>query len=179
MKITILGTSGSIFTSTRDPVSILIDDAILLDCAEGTTKKLLNLKKINQLETICISHVHPDHFMGLTTLFWQLWLGERRTSPLTVYGPQGISNTMTTLFKITHTPIDDFRYSINFHEFMGDSIEQVSNISALKVSHGMPALAFRIDNLCETMAIDRRGHCFIHGDAVAVCHCPGMLEEGE
>lgn len=146
MKITILGTSGSIITLKRDPVSILIDNSILIDCAEGTTKKLLKMGGIlGKLKKILISHVHTDHFIGLISLLWHLWIGEGRTKPMHVYGPEGIGDTMSTLFEITRTPLYDFSYKIRYHEFKGKSIERIEDISTLRVRHGIPTLAYRID----------------------------------
>ncbi|MHA1144278.1 MAG: MBL fold metallo-hydrolase [Candidatus Helarchaeota archaeon] len=145
MKIDILGTSGSIVTQSRDPVSILVNDSILIDCAEGTTKKLLNLTKLRSIKAILISHVHPDHFAGFLTLVWRFWLGEQRTRPLDVHGPVGIRSAIETLFEITKTPIDSFGYVIKYHEIDGKKIEKNGSISALKVRHSIPTLAFRLD----------------------------------
>ena len=145
MKITILGTGGSTLTLARDTVSILVDDKILIDCADGTTKKLMKLIDLGSLEAILLSHVHGDHFAGLLALIWRLWLGEDRSQPLDIYGPIGIKEIIKTLFKITRTPVEGFRFKINYHEINGDKIEQVGSYSALKVAHSAHTLAFRVD----------------------------------
>lgn len=62
MKITFLGTAGSIMTENKSFPSILINNDLLLDCGEACTQKLLKLKFINTIDTICISHLHGDHF---------------------------------------------------------------------------------------------------------------------
>lgn len=73
--VTILGTSASICTTTRNVSGILIqtlnDGNVLLDCGEGTLQQLyrcfgrsVTRDIIRQLRAIFISHIHIDHHVG-------------------------------------------------------------------------------------------------------------------
>lgn len=146
MKITILGTSGSTITKTRGNISILIDNDILIDCAEGTTQKLLELNvNLNGLEKILISHAHADHIMGIITLLWRLWLVERRTEVLEIIGSSETETVIEGFLSLTHTPVADFPYEIKYIQLNGEEKINLGRISALKVVHHIDTFAFRID----------------------------------
>ena len=48
MKINFIGTGGSSMTQERNGVTILIDDKTLIDCSEGTAKRLIKQNKITK-----------------------------------------------------------------------------------------------------------------------------------
>lgn len=65
MQIYLIGTSGSSITANRTTTSILVDDDLLIDVGEGATQKLLKIGKFKNIQTILISHLHVDHFIGI------------------------------------------------------------------------------------------------------------------
>ena len=146
MKITILGTSGSTISKTRGTPSFLIDNDILIDCAEGTTRKILEVVgHLKDLEKILFSHVHADHIMGIVTLLWRLWLVEERKRPLEIIGPVEVEKVIEGFLELTHTPRDAFRYEIKYTKLKGEKKIVLGEISALKVVHHIDTYAFRID----------------------------------
>jgi ribonuclease Z len=71
-KIIFLGTAAAVAKKDRDNTSLLIceeNERILIDCPGSLVSKL---KKINidycSINTIFISHTHPDHIYGLISL---------------------------------------------------------------------------------------------------------------
>lgn len=71
-KITFLGTSSSVPTVKRDNTSFVFNHKnarVLIDCPGSITHKLLkagvNFKK---LKDVIITHEHPDHIYGITSL---------------------------------------------------------------------------------------------------------------
>ena len=161
MIIRFIGTSGSCLTATRTNPSILIDNDLLLDVGEGTTQKLLQLNVVEEIQTILISHLHVDHFIGIFTFLWKKWLTNSQT-PLTIYGPPEISSAIPQILKITHTPSNAFRFKIQYNPLdPGEDILKHDIISTTRVLHPAYTLAYRIDldkSICyssDTAPLDR------------------------
>ncbi len=141
----ILGTAGSTICKTRATPSVLVNDDLLIDCAEGTTRKLLELKgHLKNLEKILISHVHADHIMGIVTLLWHLWLVEERTRDLEIIGPVETRKVIEGFLTLTHTPVEAFQYKIKYVKLEGEEMD-LGEISAMKVVHHIDTYAFRIN----------------------------------
>ncbi len=89
LKITFLGTSGTTPSVERNLSSILIQlgkHRILFDCGEGTQRQMMLAKTGFKLDTIFITHLHTDHFLGVFGLLETLSLNEREEK-LTIYSP--------------------------------------------------------------------------------------------
>ncbi|MHA1385285.1 MAG: MBL fold metallo-hydrolase, partial [Candidatus Helarchaeota archaeon] len=146
MKLTILGTSGSTISKTRGTPSFLIDKDLLLDCSEGTTRKLLEINgHLKDLEKILISHVHADHIMGIVTLLWRLWLVEERKRVLEIIGPPETEKVIEGFLSLTHTPRQAFNFKIKYTKLEGDEEIKLGRISAMRVTHHIDTYAYRID----------------------------------
>ncbi|WP_242510070.1 ribonuclease Z [Hymenobacter persicinus] len=77
----------------------------LIDCGEGTQRRLLEHKVRHQrLNTIFISHLHGDHFFGLFGLLSTMHL-QGRTEPVLLFGPAGLDEILTTQFRVSHTQL--------------------------------------------------------------------------
>lgn len=71
MNIKMIG-SGSMF-SKNNSACYLVDDKILVDVPNGTTKAILRLGyNITNLECICITHFHADHYFDLPFILLSL-----------------------------------------------------------------------------------------------------------
>ena len=145
MKINFIGTGGSSMTQERNGVTILIDDKTLIDCSEGTAKRLIKQKKIDNLKEILISHYHLDHSIGMFSVFWYYWLVSMRLKPIKVYGPTNIENFVEKILELTSTPRQAFPFNIKYFEFSEKRGMKYDKISALPVIHSTETLAYRID----------------------------------
>ena len=155
MKITFLGTAGSLMTENKSFPSILINNDLLLDCGEGCTQKLLQLKAIDTINTICISHLHGDHFSGFFSLIWYYWLSNR-TNDLIVIGPPQTLATTEKIFTLMNAPgFEEFNFKIQFkeltdtndiHEFKGDY-----EINSAKMDHAIISYAYRVEKNGESV----------------------------
>ena len=148
MRVTFLGTGGSLVSAERGYPAILINDDLLLDCGEGTTQKLIKLDAVEHIQTICITHLHCDHFTGLFTLLWHDWILKRKES-LTIVGPEGVENAVESILTLVHTPPYMRTFDIHYHELKdGDDIQHVANgydITCLKTDHEPLTFAYRIE----------------------------------
>jgi len=101
-KITFLGTSGTVPSVERNPSSILIQygsTRILFDCGEGTQRQMMIAKTGFRLDSIFITHIHTDHFLGIFGLLETLSLNERKEK-LTIYVHSKWLNFLKHIFKI-------------------------------------------------------------------------------
>ena len=92
LSVVFAGTAGSVPTARRGLPATLIrrgGDRILVDCGEGTQRQLIRSVGLTDLDTIFITHLHVDHWLGLPGMIKSFELRDR-DRPLTVYGPRGI-----------------------------------------------------------------------------------------
>lgn len=88
MKIKFLGTGSAKTNLARAHSSILVTSnkkQFLIDCGDGIPLQLLKFSiNINKIESVIISHNHPDHLSGLFSLINQMKLAGRNI-PLNIY----------------------------------------------------------------------------------------------
>ncbi len=94
LRITFLGTSGSIPTLERGMPSIALKyekELMLWDCGEGTQRQLMKYKVgYGSINAIFISHPHLDHFLGMYGLLETLRLSSPSPKPLSLFIPKAI-----------------------------------------------------------------------------------------
>ena len=89
LKVTFLGTSGTVPSVDRNTSSILLNYSgckILFDCGEGTQRQMMKAKTGFNIEAVFITHLHTDHFIGLFGLLETMSLNGRER-PLSIYSP--------------------------------------------------------------------------------------------
>lgn len=149
MNLTIIGSGGSIMSTSRSYPAFLINEEILLDCGEGTTQKLLHLDAIKGINQICLTHLHNDHFMGLFSLLWYYWLTKSKER-ITIIGPPNTEDTIEKIMELNNTPADMGDFSIKYIELKDSSgIQELkfnSTVKARKMRHGIPTFGYRIED---------------------------------
>ena len=98
-KVTFLGTSGTVPTVDRNTSSIFVSFAgekLLLDCGEGTQRQMMIAKTGFGVDSIFITHMHTDHFIGLFGLIESMSLNGREKT-LNIYSPN--SKFLRKLFR--------------------------------------------------------------------------------
>ncbi len=92
MKITVLGSSGSVPTKDRNLPSIALTyegEILLFDCGEGTQRQMLKYKlNIQKISKIFISHLHLDHYLGVYGILETIYL-TNKDKKIKIYGPPG------------------------------------------------------------------------------------------
>ena len=101
-KVTILGCGSALPASGRHPTAQVLEHNgkfLLIDCGEGTQSRLRENKiSFDKISHIFISHLHGDHYFGLPGLVTTM-NRKGRTKPLNLFGPRGIKEILTTMFK--------------------------------------------------------------------------------
>jgi ribonuclease Z len=94
LRITFLGTSGSIPTVERGMPSLAIkyeSELMLWDCGEGTQRQLMRYKVgYGSIDALYITHPHLDHYLGMFGLLETLKLSSPSPRPLQVFLPRGL-----------------------------------------------------------------------------------------
>jgi len=148
-EVTILGNTSWIPVHGRNHTSQLVklgSELMLIDCGEGTQMQLRRFRlKYSKLDYIFISHLHGDHYLGLIGLLSSFHLA-RRSNPLTIFGPKGLDEIISTHFRWSNTQLT---YSIDFHITTDDGLNLLVNTPQLMVysfplRHRLPTTGFLI-----------------------------------
>ena len=131
---------------------------VLLDCGATSLSALRHLRlDPGEVGAVFVSHLHGDHFGGLPFLILDGQFS-RRTTPLTIAGPPGITqrltDTMECLFPGSSSTLR--RFDIRTIEIKPGTTTTVAGVTvtAWEVNHpsGGPPLALRLDLAGKTIA---------------------------
>jgi len=144
LRITFLGTAGTVPSVERNPSAIFIQLGsikLLFDCGEGTQRQMMIAKTGFKIDAVFITHLHTDHFIGLFGLLETMSLNERMEK-LTVYSPQ--AGFIASLFKAFG--YEELSYPIEVVELAdGDEVEfQGFKVLAFKTDHIIPSVGYAI-----------------------------------
>ncbi len=148
-EVTILGNTSSIPVHGRNHTAQVVrfgQDFLLLDCGEGMQTQARRYKmKTSRISDIFISHLHGDHYLGLVGLLSSYNLAKRIT-PLTIYGPQGLDEIITTHFRWSNTKLT---YPIRFVRTLTEGKNLLLNtrgyaVYSFPLKHRLPTTGFLI-----------------------------------
>ncbi len=145
IRVTFLGTAASRPTVRRNVSSIAVQregDVFLFDCGEGTQRQMMRYATGFALGEIFITHLHADHFLGITGLLRTMSL-QGRTEPLHIYGPQG---SRATLQNAVELGVDRVSFPLTIKELeVGARVSHEEyDVVALRVNHGTQALGYAL-----------------------------------
>jgi ribonuclease Z len=79
----------------------------VFDAGEGAARTLGEMAMpLGQVQGVWLTHLHSDHFNGLGNLALQRWAGSSATTPLAVFGPEGVKEVtdgLTGAYRIDST----------------------------------------------------------------------------
>jgi ribonuclease BN (tRNA processing enzyme) len=145
-EICFLGTAGSVATVERDNTSFLIngDEAlILVDCPGSVIQKIKKLDfDPRKIDSILLTHIHPDHVYGLPSYVHSLMLEE---CLVRLFGSEETVLFCQSLLDLFHLRDKDIRTQIEFFPMKeGESFELAGSIelTSLRVPHSPQSLAY-------------------------------------
>ncbi len=144
IKITFLGTSGSVPTKSRSLPSVAVTyegKTLLFDCGEGTQRQAMRYGiNISSIKAIFITHMHLDHVIGIAGLVRTLAL-YRRTEPLYVFVPKGEEKGITALLNFDKALIS---YKIIIKPVKAGEVfeDKEFSVDAIKLNHTVPAYGY-------------------------------------
>ncbi|HXG75117.1 MAG TPA: ribonuclease Z [Gaiellaceae bacterium] len=145
LDLVFLGTAGSTPTARRGLPATLLrrgGERLLVDCGEGTQRQLLRCDVgLLELEEIFLTHYHADHYLGLPGLL-KTYALRGRELPLTVYGPAGLRELLTTLRRV----FGRLPYPLDAVELdPGDELSRAGyRLRAFPVAHGVSAIGYAL-----------------------------------
>ncbi|KPL03166.1 MAG: hypothetical protein AMJ90_03805 [candidate division Zixibacteria bacterium SM23_73_2] len=90
-RIVILGSASGMPQAERSSSSFVLEtnsQSYLFDCGEGTSSSILKHKiDYDKISTIFITHMHPDHCIGIFSLIQMMYLTQREKS-LEIFLPE-------------------------------------------------------------------------------------------
>ncbi len=116
----------------------------LFDCGEGTQHQVLRSPlRLSQLDKIFITHLHGDHLFGLVGLLASRSLQDSIESPVTIYGPQGLSEYIRVSLEISRTRL---QYPIHIEITKPGQIcdTEMVEVFAAPMSHGITAFGYAV-----------------------------------
>lgn len=126
VRVRFLGTGDAFNARGRCHASYLVEapsTSVLLDCGASA---LLAMQRdgveIGRIETICLSHLHGDHFAGLPFFLIASIFDQPRTRPLHVVGPPGTADRVQELFRAMYRDLSarPLPFELRFTEVQGD-----------------------------------------------------------
>ena len=134
MRVTVLGAGDAFSSGGRRQSGYLVETqgkGLLLDC--GTTT-LLALKALGipaeRIDLIAISHLHGDHFGGLSFLFLEYIYEHPRTKPLLIAGPPGTEERVRALHSAMYRELAarGVPFPVSFYEFAPEQKETLDGV---------------------------------------------------
>ena len=86
----------------------------LVDCGEGTSASMRRLRiDFDRLQTVFITHAHPDHCAGLPILIQMMFLAKRK-NPLDIYLPRELIAPIRVFMDGTYIFKEKMGFKFNF-----------------------------------------------------------------
>jgi ribonuclease Z len=146
-ELTILGCSSATPTSTRNPTAQLLNIAerfFLIDCGEATQIQLRKFKlKFQRINTIFISHLHGDHYLGLPGLLSSMHL-LGRTNELHLYCPAELQEIIEVQYKHSQSYLN-FKIVYHPHKYINNDLifeDDKVEVRTIVLNHRIPCCGF-------------------------------------
>ncbi|WP_249871932.1 ribonuclease Z [Oceanobacillus saliphilus] len=161
MELVFLGTGAGVPSKERNVSAVALtllqemNSIWLFDCGEATQHQILRTSlKPRKINKIFITHLHGDHIYGLPGLLSSRSF-QAGDDLLTLYGPAGIREFVTTSLKISGTHLT---YPIKIIEITEGMIldEDKFTVFAKQLDHGIPSFGYRI------IEKDKPGELMVH-----------------
>ncbi len=141
IRITILGSSAAMPSPERNLPGIAIKyngKVYLFDCGEGSQRQMMKYHVgYGSVKGIFVSHLHPDHYLGIAGLLYTLDMNGR-TEELIIKGPAGFARNITNLMNgklPKFVRLEEYKEGIIYEE-------KEFQITAIRVKHNGNAHAF-------------------------------------
>ena len=146
LSVTFLGTGGSWPTAHRNVASIAVKrgpEVVLFDCGEGTQRQFQKSKlSYQQVSKIFVSHLHGDHFLGITGLVQTMSLNER-ADKLSIFGPRGLRGAISAMVSLGY-----FRpaFPVDVHELKDKEVLDFGDyhVEARKIKHNVENFGYAL-----------------------------------
>jgi ribonuclease BN (tRNA processing enzyme) len=154
MQVTIVGWAGS-FPGPESPASCYLIDTgdfrLVLDLGNGAVGALQRYARLNEIDAICLSHLHSDHCIDMCGYsVAQNYDPEGARPRIPVYGPAGTQDRLTRALGSDHLGMAD---AFEFTTLTPGTIELGPlRITTGHVNHPVETFGYRIEHAGQTLA---------------------------
>ncbi len=152
MRVIVLGSGGSAESANRSCSSYFVDRRLVIDAGPGSYKNFLKIGGDPlKVSSILITHLHGDHFFDVGAFIWGMsYLG--RTESLTLVGPKGVKEAVSSMLSNAHTPKTFMRFEVEYIEIKpGEKLTLNGfNVETAPGKHSVEDIAYRIGGFCYT-----------------------------
>ncbi len=146
LRITFLGTGGSMPTPNRNPSAIAVNregELMLFDCGEGAQRQMMRAKTGMTISSIFITHFHADHVLGIPGLLQTMAL-QGREEPLRIYGPRHVDKFLYHLLALGYA---GKKFEVKAIELKpGDVVRRAGyEIRAIKTVHNVVSIGYVLE----------------------------------
>lgn len=161
LHVTLCGAGGPLPDPKRSGACVAVIAGKKLFVVDAGTNGMRNIGRLRypqgDIAAVFLTHFHSDHIDGLGEMATLRWVGGNHTTPLPVYGPEGVADIVAG-FNATYARDAVYR---NAHH--GDAVAPLSG-------HGMTALSFPLPGEGESVVVyDNDG---LTVQMIAVNHFP-------
>jgi ribonuclease BN (tRNA processing enzyme) len=149
VRLTVIGCSGS-FPGPDSPGSCYLVEAegfrLLLDLGNGALGVLQRYCGLDDVDAICLSHLHADHCLDLCSYtVARLYAPGGARPPIPVYGPPGTAERMTRAYSMEPGP--EVRTAFGF-EALTSGRQQIGpfQVTARHMSHPIETFGLRLEH---------------------------------
>ncbi|MGA1868079.1 MAG: MBL fold metallo-hydrolase [bacterium] len=165
MELILLGSGTCVPSLTRGGPGLLIKidhELLLFDIGLGTLHKLLSLNITQRdIDTLYLSHFHPDHVAELIPfLFACNWGGIPREKPLDIIGGRGVKSFIEKLNMANNYNLDPRDYKLTILE-APVFCEKNYSITTKPMKHKEESVGYRIE--------DKRGKSIVYSGDTDYC----------
>lgn len=116
----------------------------LIDCGEGTQMQIKRYSiPAHKIDRIFISHLHGDHYLGITGLLFSMHL-QKRTNDLHLYSQPGLDEIITLQLKHARSSLN---YKVIFHRIPETAStclfeDEKLSVFTIPLTHKVPTTGF-------------------------------------
>jgi ribonuclease Z len=178
-RLIILGSGAALPDASRDNTYVVIEgreSSILIDCAGSPLHKLQVVGvDLDTLDSLIVTHHHPDHIYGVPALLLGLWLYGRQ-EPFHIFGPQKTVAALTSIMEALEWRDWPGMMPVAFHEVeMKEGHRVVESpefeITTTPVAHHVPTIAVKV--VCK-----ETGRSIVYSSDTGPCEALARLAQG-
>jgi ribonuclease Z len=150
LAVTILGNNSALPAFDRHPTAqvVTLDDHLfLVDCGEGAQQQLARYRiRWSRINYIFISHLHGDHYFGLSGLLHSMGLLHRENE-LHLFAPAPLQKILDLQLEAAANVLP---YKLHFHPLDGEGVlvkHDKFKVSCFTTRHRIPCWGFRFDQV--------------------------------
>jgi ribonuclease Z len=161
LRVHLIGTGGPELTPERAGIATLIDvhgQKLLFDAGRGALQNIY-LSRIhpNDVTKIFLTHLHNDHFEGLSSIWMTPWFMFGRKQQIELWGPPGTARMVEGMRAMFEHDLDQRSNPVFRREYLDVKVTEVKEgvvydtggikVTAFPVEHadGNPAFGYRLD----------------------------------